>query len=63
MAYKHTVIVTGASRGIGAAIVKVLLHHGYSLVERGELGTGLSSQPALDIAESSLAGVGEPFSK
>ena len=62
MASKKTVIVTGASQGIGAAIVRAFLDRGYNLVatSRSVSKAGFSPSPNLalldgDIGDSSTA--------
>jgi NAD(P)-dependent dehydrogenase (short-subunit alcohol dehydrogenase family) len=62
MASKKTVIVTGASQGIGAAVVQAFLGRGYNVVatSRSVSKAGFAPSPNLALASrSSLAGLGK----
>jgi len=56
MASKKTVIVTGASQGIGAAIVQVFLDRGYSVVatSRNISEAGFASSPNLALVDGDI---------
>src|SRR5437868_6167535 len=53
---KKTVIVTGASRGIGAAIVTALLHRGYNVVanSRRMSASGFSPSGCLALVDGDI---------
>ena len=59
MVDKKTAIVTGASRGIGAAIVTALLHRGYSVVanSRSISKSGVSPSASLALVDGDIADV------
>ncbi len=50
MANKETVIVTGASQGIGAAIVRLFLEHHYQVVATSRNVTKARLSPSVDLA-------------
>jgi NAD(P)-dependent dehydrogenase (short-subunit alcohol dehydrogenase family) len=50
MASKKTVIVTGASQGIGAAIVQAFLDRGYNVVATSRCVSGASFAPSSNLA-------------
>jgi NAD(P)-dependent dehydrogenase (short-subunit alcohol dehydrogenase family) len=56
MAGKKTVIVTGASQGIGAAIVHAFLHRGYNVVatSRSVSRTGFTPSPKLALVDGDI---------
>jgi NAD(P)-dependent dehydrogenase (short-subunit alcohol dehydrogenase family) len=56
MATKATVIVTGGSQGIGAAVVQAFLNHGYSVVATSRKITqaGLSASPNLALVDGDI---------
>jgi len=56
MADKQTVLVTGASQGIGAAIVHVFLQRGYYVVatSRRVTGAGFASSPNLALVDGDI---------
>src|ERR1700679_1393776 len=56
MANKKTTIVTGASQGIGAAVVRAFLDRGYNVVgnARSFLGKGFTPSPNLALVEGSI---------
>src|ERR1700733_15381542 len=57
MASKGTVIVTGGSQGIGAAIVQTFLERGYSVVATSRKITqaGLSPSPNLTLVDGDIS--------
>jgi NAD(P)-dependent dehydrogenase (short-subunit alcohol dehydrogenase family) len=67
MASKKTVIVTGASQGIGAAIVQVFLERGYNVVATSrsvsKAGFALSPNLALVDGDISQAGTAEKIAE
>lgn len=56
MANKQTVIVTGASQGIGAAVVRTFLDHGYRVVatSRSISKAGFASSPNLALVDGDI---------
>jgi NAD(P)-dependent dehydrogenase (short-subunit alcohol dehydrogenase family) len=56
VAGKKTVIVTGASQGIGAAVVHVFLDRGYNVVgtSRGATKSGFASSPNLALVDGDI---------
>jgi NAD(P)-dependent dehydrogenase (short-subunit alcohol dehydrogenase family) len=56
MAGKKTVIVTGASQGIGAAVVQTFLGRGYNVVatSRGVSKAGLAPSPGLALVDGDI---------
>jgi NAD(P)-dependent dehydrogenase (short-subunit alcohol dehydrogenase family) len=56
MASKRTVIVTGGSQGIGAAVVKAFLDRGYSVVANSQKITqaGISPSPNLALVDGDI---------
>jgi NAD(P)-dependent dehydrogenase (short-subunit alcohol dehydrogenase family) len=56
MANKQTVIVTGASQGIGAAVVRTFLDHGYNVVatSRSISKAGIASSPNLALVDGDI---------
>jgi NAD(P)-dependent dehydrogenase (short-subunit alcohol dehydrogenase family) len=56
MGSKKTTIVTGASQGIGAAVVRAFLDRGYNVVgnARSFLGKGFTPSPNLALVEGSI---------
>jgi len=50
MAYKETVVVTGTSRGIGAAIVQAFLNRGYHVVANSQTISEDDYAPSPDLA-------------
>jgi NAD(P)-dependent dehydrogenase (short-subunit alcohol dehydrogenase family) len=50
MPKKQTVLVTGASQGIGAAIVREFLQHGYQVVATSRNATKANFEPSPDLA-------------
>jgi NAD(P)-dependent dehydrogenase (short-subunit alcohol dehydrogenase family) len=56
MAGKQTVIVTGASQGIGAAVVHAFLDRGYNVVatSRSMSGAGIASSPNLALVDGDI---------
>jgi NAD(P)-dependent dehydrogenase (short-subunit alcohol dehydrogenase family) len=59
MADKKTVIVTGASQGIGAAVVRVFLDRGYNVVatSRNISKAGFQSSPKLALVDGDIGDV------
>jgi NAD(P)-dependent dehydrogenase (short-subunit alcohol dehydrogenase family) len=57
MASKGTVIVTGGSQGIGAAVVQAFLDHGYSVVATSRKITqaGLNPSPSLALVDGDIS--------
>ena len=57
MASKQTVIVTGASQGIGAAVVKAFLDRGYNIVatSRNISKAGLAPSPNLALVDGDIS--------
>src|ERR1700741_2146053 len=57
MASKKTIIVTGASQGIGAAIVQAFLDRGYNVVatSRSVSKAGLASSPNLALVDGDIS--------
>lgn len=56
MTGKQTVLVTGASQGIGAAAVQVFLQHGYNVVatSRRMTGADVASSPQLALVDGDI---------
>jgi len=56
MASKKTVIVTGASQGIGAAVVQAFLDRGYNVVatSRNISKSGIASSPNLELVDGDI---------
>src|SRR5882762_3502306 len=56
MATYKTVIVTGASQGIGAAVVKAFLDRGYNVVgtSRGVASAGFATSPHLALVDGDI---------
>lgn len=56
MAGKKTVIVTGASQGIGAAVVRAFLDRGYNIVatSRNSSKAGFASSPMLAVVDGDI---------
>ena len=56
MAGNKTVIVTGASQGIGAAITRAFLDRGYNVVATSQKfsGTGFATAPSLALVEGDI---------
>ncbi len=56
MTNKKTVIVTGASQGIGAAVVQTFLEHGYNVVatSRNVSKAGLKPSPSLALVDGDI---------
>jgi NAD(P)-dependent dehydrogenase (short-subunit alcohol dehydrogenase family) len=57
MADKKTVIVTGASQGIGAAVTRAFLDRGYNVVATSQRfsGTGFATSPSLALVEGDIS--------
>src|ERR1700679_268624 len=57
MPRKQTVLVTGGSQGIGAAIVREFLNHGYQVVatSRNATKVGLAASPNLAIVDGDIS--------
>ncbi len=57
MADKKTVIVTGASQGIGAAVTHAFLDRGYNVVATSQRfsGTGFATSPSLALVEGDIS--------
>jgi NAD(P)-dependent dehydrogenase (short-subunit alcohol dehydrogenase family) len=50
MRNKETVVVTGGSQGIGAAIVRLFLNRGYQVVATSRTATKAGFAPSPDLA-------------